>query len=322
MLARPLPISPAPLSGQPIGSYPVYLWYTESTIASSGNLLDPCSTSTNNFVREAPAAGVFLSDATARSQIPHAVCLGYLGWDGTSVREYNGPAASARQGAGVRAREIVAAEHTVLAHAEDDKPTVLSVQGALEAVASADGTPPVIRAPGGTITANDGAFGTLEASSVTVSEVRTAGGDLVLNPGAGKVPPFRLTAKGRLFNQTVAPPVDVTPLVAGDGGTSVLRLGALAIAFGTVSAAIDPPVQAPASIGFPVTFASAPAFVIAVCGQSATTMAAVATEVTATNASYRVTPAALVPAGGDDAAKPSTAALGATVSWIALGTVA
>ncbi|MGA2395338.1 MAG: hypothetical protein ABSH03_18510 [Candidatus Lustribacter sp.] len=464
-LAAPLPIAPDPLSGQPAGSYPAYIWYTEAPLTSSVSPLNPCSTATSDRVRETPAVGVFTDDASARAESPDAVCLGYLGWDGTSLQTYSGTAANVRQGGGVRAHEIVAPEHAVLVHAEDQAPTVFTVEGTLEAVASAGGTAPVITAPGGslvfaqaaaapatstvslfyqqpagsttgnglaidlgnndpasdvvvqsaagtqlakidgtgTITANTGAYGTLNAStSVIVStgpstitlgstppqniagviasdtlalafgtaakdevmfiagatpvatidanaltmtaknvkvgvldsgghaglgltnsdplEIRTATGDLLLNPGTQTVPPFRLTAGGRLFNQTGASPADVTPLTAGDSKSSTLRLGPLAIAFGTVNAALDPLSQSPATIDFPLTFTAPPAFFAAPCGQSLTTIAAVATKVTTTSADYRITQLAPIPPTDGAAATWTNAALDVTVSWIALGT--
>jgi hypothetical protein len=464
LLVTPSPVAIDALSGQPAGNYPAYIWYTESVIASSISPLNPCSTATSDRVRETPATGVFLDDASARAKFPDAVCLGFLGWDGTALLSKPSTSQNVRQGAGVRAHEIVAPEHAVVTHAEDNKPTLFSVQGTLEAVASADGTAPVITTPGGsvvfsatagaapasavslaytaptatgngllidlgnndpsscvvvesgagtvltrfdgtgTVTANGGAFQTVTAStSVVVSsgpstltlgstpptsiagitasdtlalafgsatgdqvaflqdatkvatidagaltmtaknvqvgvlaggaaglgvantdplEIRTAAGDLLLNPGTHTVPPFRLTAKQRLINQTVSPYADVTPLTATDAKGSTLQLGALAIAFGTVNAAVDPLTQTPAAIDFPLTFASPPAFFVAVSGTGAMTLSAAATSISPTSAAYRITQLAPNPPANGDAATWSNAAVNVTVSWIALGTAA
>ena len=464
-LASPLPIAADPLSGQPAGPYPAYVWYSEAPVASALSPLNPCSTFTSDRVRETPTVGVFLDDQDARATAPDAVCLGYLGWDGSAFQTYTGTAASVRQGGGVRAHEIVAPEHAVLAHAEDKAPTVFSVEGTLQAVAAQDGTAPVVAVPGGslvfsaappavatskvslayrapsatgnglaidlgnndpsssvvvesgagttlakidgtgTISANGGTFDTVKAStSVTVTtgrstltlgstppqniagmvasdtlalafgtgngdhaafiagaapvatidsnaltmlsknvkvgvldsngaaglalantdnlEIRTGGGDLLFNPGTQNVPPFRLTAKSRLINQTVSPAADVTPLThtAPDGST--LQLGPLAIAFGTVAVNLDPLTQSPAAITFPVTFKATPAFFLAVCGDALMTIAAVATEVTATGAKYRVARLDPNSPADGDTARWSNAGLAATVSWVALGAAA
>lgn len=465
-LATPLPIAVDVLAGQPAGDYPAYIWYTEAAITSALSPLNPCSTATSDRVRETPTVGVFLNDASARAQFPDAVCLGFLRWNGTALVSPAGTSERVRQGAGIRAHKIVAPEHAVVTHAEDTKPTVFSVQGTLEAVASADGTAPVITTPGGSVvfsakadpaatstvalsytaptatgngllidlgnndpsscvvvksgagtplatfdgagkvTANGGAFQTLTAStSVVVStgpstltlgptpptnvagitasdtlalafgtatgdqvafvssgtpvatidsnlltmtaknvqvgvldssgaagiglapntdplEIRTAAGDLLFNPGTHTVPPFRITATQRLMNQTVSPPADVTPLSATGTKGSILQLGTLAIAFGTVNAALDPLTQTPAAIDFPLTFKSPPAFFVAVSGSSAMTTAAVATSITTTSADYRIMQLSPNPPNNGDTTTWSNAAVDVTVSWIALGTAA
>ncbi|HTV75089.1 MAG TPA: hypothetical protein VME66_15465 [Candidatus Acidoferrales bacterium] len=461
VIGSPLPIAPDPLAGQPSGSYPGYVWYSEATVASSTTQLSPCTTSAGDRVQELANVGVFLSDSQARAQYPDAVCLGYLGWTGTTFQAYTGSTPDVRQGGGVRAHEIVAPAHLVLAHAEDQAPTTLCVKGTLQAITADDGTAPLITAPGGsidfcatagapatssvslsytapsatgnglvidlgnndptscvnveseagtvlasvdgtgTVTAKTGAFSNVDAATsvvvttgtttltlgatqpkniagITASDtlalafgtasgdevtfiagaapvatidqnaltmtatnvklgivasgatglavesgddlqIQTASGDLLFNPGSQTTPPFRLTAKSRLLNQTVSPPADVTPLTSSSGAVSVLQLGSLCVVFGTATASVTPLTQAPAAITFPITFASPPAFFVAVCGQSLTTIAAVAVEVKTTEASYRVTRLdPTTPANGDGATW-SNAAVDVAVSWLALG---
>lgn len=179
-----------------------------------------------------------------------------------------------------------------------------------------------------TMTAKSVAVGVLDATSGAAGlgitsgadlEIRTSGGDLFLNPGTANVPPFRFTAKGTVVNQNVSPAVDVTPLTLSNAKGSALRLGSLAVAFGTVNATLDPLTQSPAAIDFPLAFAASPSFFVAVCGQDSVTIAAVATSVTPTGASYRIVQLAPASPKDGDAATWSDAKLDVTVSWVALG---
>jgi hypothetical protein len=462
-IAAAMTIVPDPLAGKAAGPYPAYVWYTEAPIASTAATMNPCAVAVGDRVRENANVGVFASDVAARAQFPNAVCLGYLGWNGTAFVPYTGPAASVRQGGGVRAHEIVAPEHAVLVHGEDRAPTTVSVQGALQAVASGDGTAPSLGAPGGTlvfspaagapatssialsyaaasatgnglivnlgnndptsevtiesqagtmlakvdgsgtVTATAGSFATVAASTsiavttgpskltlgatqpqniagVTASdtlalafgqsdgdatmfiagsapvatidanaltmtaknlklgildtasgaaglaagntddlELRTASGDLAFNPGTQAVPPFRLTAGARLINAARGTPADVTPWTSTNAQGSVLQLGTLAIAFGSMSVTLNPLSQTPAAITFPLTFAAAPAFFVSVFSGSSHTISAVATAVSATSASYRVQRLKPNSPSDGDTATWSNTSLKVIVSWIALG---
>ncbi|MGC2405780.1 MAG: hypothetical protein WA431_05175 [Candidatus Cybelea sp.] len=458
-LTSPVPLAPDPLVGEPAGNYPVYIWYTEAPLTTALPPLNPCAKSSSDQIRETPAVGVFLSAAAATAQAPDAVCLGYVGWDGTGMRAVSASNV-VRQGAGVRAHTIVAPEHAVAVNAEDDGPTTFSVAGTLEAIASADGTAPSVSIPGGklafsaatgapasssvtlsfdeptatgnglvinlgnndptssvvvasaagtplatldgsgTITANQGAIqnvnaktvtiaagantlnlgptppsnkpgisasdtlllgcgtsagdqieflagatptGTMDATGLTMNNVkvgqldssslgvgitntadlhlRTEHGDVFVNPGHQPSAPFRFTSSKRLMNQTVAPAVDVTPLTVTNANGSAIQLGSFCVAFGTANVSVNPLTNSPPAIAFPVTFAVAPAFFLAVCGNNRTTIAAVATSVQTGSATYRITQLAPLSPSNNNPTTWSNSHLDATVSWIALGSV-
>jgi hypothetical protein len=460
IIATPIIVVPDPLAGQAAGNYPAYVWYTEAPVSTSATVMNPCATAGSDIIRESANVGVFLSDAAARAQFPDAVCLGYLGWTGTAFALFSGTTSDVRQGAGVRAYEIVAPEHLVIAHGEDSAPSTFSVKGTLQAIVSDNNAPPVLAVPGGTlvfspwltvpvssnislgyttvnttgngltidlgddpssevafegqqtvaitgtglvsaaaisagtlsastnvvvtagsstltlgstpphdtagVTASDTltlAFGsksgdevvfaqgatpvaTIDPNALTLTtknvqigildvtsgaaglgittgsnlEIRTSTGDLILNPGTQASPPFRLTAHSLLMNQTVSPPVDVTPLVSSGANGSVLSLGALSIAFGTTTASLDPLSQSPVDIDFPVSFSTAPAFFVAVEGDSLQTIFAVATSVSTTSAKYRISRLKPDAPSDGDAATWSNGSVSVTVSWVALGT--
>jgi hypothetical protein len=472
-IASAMIVVPDPLAGQPAsaGPFPAYVWYTEAPVASAAAVINPCATSSNDVIRESANVGVFTDNATARGQLPHAVCLGYLGWTGTSFEKYTGK--DVRQGGGVRAHNIVAPANSVAVYGETEAATTFSVKGRLQAVAPEDQTPPVLAVPGGalvlspsatplqqeqpssagvslsyfqpdptahglavnlgsddvnsevkveslsgtrlasidgtgtiraagadvrtltattdvvvttgkstltlgptqpnniagitasdtlalafgsaasdevtfvgggaqvatidanTVTSNGVQIGTLDASKninglgITSGfdlQIRTNGGDLLFNPetaGLPSPPSFRLTAKGRLMNQTVSPSVDVTPLASSGADGSVLQLGTLAIAFGTITAKVNPlAAQAPSPIPFPVTFRAKPAFFVAVSGAQLQTIFAVATAVSTTSATYRVSRFNPDAPKNANPATWSSSPVDVTVSWVALGELA
>lgn len=251
-LAVPLPIVPDPLSGQPSGPYPAYIWYTEAALTPSVSPLNPCSTSTNDRVRETPAVGVFLTGTSAVAQFPDAVCLGYLGWDGTSFQTYAGSAPNVRQGGGVRAHEIVAPEHAVLAHAEDTASTTFSVKGTIEAIASGDGTPPVLGVPGGTLVFSAGTL--MPAPSTSTVSLSYISPVPSINPGTAPSP----TGNGLLIDlgnndqnsavvvqsqaKTVLATVDGNGTVAAKGGVfdTMTASASIAVTTGTSTLTLGP----------------------------------------------------------------------------------
>lgn len=147
-IATPMPVVSDPIAASPTGPYPVYVWLTEDDIAA-GRAFDPCSTANAGRVRERANVAVFSDVATALAQSPDAICLGYVQWDeaARTFSAYTG-AAQPRLGSGVRAHVIVAPEHAVTVHAEDDAATAFAVRGTVKAVAAADGSAGAVQLPG------------------------------------------------------------------------------------------------------------------------------------------------------------------------------
>jgi hypothetical protein len=464
------PIVATPLAGSPTGEYPVFAWVADVPLAA-GVPANPCATADNDRVEEQSNVAV-VTDASEAE--PNAIQIGSVWWDATlaafkAFPSNSGAASDGRQGAGVRAHEIVAAEGTVLVHAANGSPATLAVEARVNVVASGDGTAPAVRIAGGTlqlcatdsaaatqtvtlgyvaptatsnalvvdvgntdpasallvqtsagdvlaavsgaasaetcsgtVTAGSGdfqnvtasasvaagsggavvtlgavpptndagiaaandlalAFGAsktatfyagttpavaIDASALTVSEkqltvgvidatsnavgmavrtgdalqLRTAHGDIVLNPGAAALGFLRFGADATVYN--LAKSCDVTPSTSTGARASVLRLGPLAIAFGTESLNdVEPLTAAKSNVTFSPAFSAAPAFFVTAYRSGGFTVGAAAVDVSSTSASYQIVhlhPDA--PTDGDDATW-SNAKIDVTVSWIALGTV-
>lgn len=459
-----IPVLPSPLAGLGDGAYPVYAWVTEVPIVPP-RASNPCATTVSDRIEERANVAVVPAAVSAASSALDGIALGTLTWSAAKGAFVDGDVTVGRHGGGVRAHEIVAPEHTVTVHGDDEAPTTMRVQGTLDAVSADDGTRPSIRitggdielrasesappahvvklghtAPtttsdalvielgnadpdsqvrvihqsgdvlasidghaGGTLTVNAGAFlnvdarsnvvvgdtstgntltlaavptsgrvgvaasaslplqfgaaagdqavfiaggaqaATLDAKTLTLSskqlalgaldasatgigiatadalELRTAHGDVVLNPGdAGAF--LRFTAQQRVINAAAAS-CDVTPVTSTSGGVSLLRLGPVAIAFGTETHGVAPLSDGPFTVNFARAFAAPPAFFATAYHDGMFTVTATITSVSATEARYKVLrfiPDA--PQDGDGVIW-SNASINVAVAWVALGTM-
>lgn len=238
LLEAPAPLAADPLVGQPAGNYPAYIWYTEAPLTTALAPLNPCANGTGDQIRETPMVGIFLSAAAAATQAPAAVCLGFVGWDGTSLKAATSPTMG-RQGGGVRAQTIVAPEHAVAVNGEDQAPTTFSVAGTLQAVASADGTSPTLAVPGGALVFSAaGAAAATSTVELSFNRPSATGNGLVINLGnndptssilvasAAGTPLVTLDGSGTVTaNQTTVQTLIASQNVKVTAGTSTLTLG-------------------------------------------------------------------------------------------------
>lgn len=169
----------------------------------------------------------------------------------------------------------------------------------------------------GTIDAANGIAG-LATMLTDVLSLCAMQNDIILRPG--NAPLLRLTPDGKVLNANLGA-CDVTPETFLPGGNAfLLRLGTLAVAFGTLTVSVFPIADAPPTIVFPRPFVSAPAFFVSAYITGRFTLGAAPTSVTNAQATFKIVrhnPAN--PNDGDTVAWSNTKANNARVSWAALG---
>ncbi|MBV9270750.1 MAG: hypothetical protein JO165_06625 [Candidatus Eremiobacteraeota bacterium] len=172
----------------------------------------------------------------------------------------------------------------------------------------------------GTIDTSAGTAGvaTTAGDPLVLGTASTASNDVVIAPGMAQF--LRFTSAGELINM-LAGAIDITPSWEQSGTASLVRLGPIAIAYGTTTLTQHPISAAAAAISFPKPFANPPAFFVSAFKNGTNTVTAVPTSVDVNGANYRIL---LFTAGSMSAGSNpqwSDAQVHVNVSWIAFGTM-
>jgi hypothetical protein len=142
--------------------------------------------------------------------------------------------------------------------------------------------------------------------------------EISLKPG--NVEFLRLALGGVLLNMQ-AGGCDVTPeTVTAADGSHLVRIGKLAVQFGTASVTVRPISDTPGTITFPRAFAAAPAFFVSAFIGNKFNVAASATSLDAATAGYKIVRfGPTTPADTNAVTWSNTKVTNATVSWFAAG---